>query len=76
MYHKIAVAEITIFARGNSKGNDFSGSGSTIAISSFPKIWIPLQTFVKIVPSFQEICFTESFIMTATEFGYLWIEGG
>ena len=36
-YYKIAVAEITNFVRGTCKGLDFSGSGFTIALYSFPK---------------------------------------
>ena len=77
VYYKVAVAEITNFVRGTCKGSHFSGSGFTKAIYSFPKYWIPLQALVRIVPSFQEYLFhKESFIMTASEFDYLWTEGG
>ena len=40
------------------------------------KYWIPLQTFVGICLVFKNICFTESFVMAASEFGYIWIEVG
>ena len=77
MYYKAAAAEITNFVRGTCKGSHFSDSGFTKAIYSFPKYWIPLQALVRIVPSFQEYLFhKESFIMTASEFDYLWTEGG
>ena len=57
MYYKIAVVEIMNFMRGTHKGIHFSGSGFTIAIYSFPKYWILLQAFVRIVSSFQEHSF-------------------
>ena len=57
MYYKIAVAEITNFVRGTCKVFHFSGSGFTKKICSFHKYWIPLQAFVRIVPSFQEHLF-------------------
>ena len=53
---------------GTCKGVLFSGSGFIIVVYSFPKHCIPLQAFVRIVPSFQEH-FTESFRMAASEFG-------
>ena len=76
MYYKIAVAEIMNFVRGTCKGIQLSGSGFTLAIYSFPKYWIPLQAFVRIVLVFKNILFTKFFIMTASEFGYLGTEFG
>ena len=76
MYYKIAVAENTNFVRDTCKWIYFSGSRFTIAMHNFPESWIPLQAFAKIVPSFQDICFIESFIiMTSSAFGYPWTEG-
>ena len=37
VFYKVAVAEITNFVRGTSKGSYFSSSGYTKAIYSFPK---------------------------------------
>ena len=54
VYYKIAVAEIKNFGRWTCKGIHFSGSGFTLVIYSSPKYWIPLQAFLRIVPSFEE----------------------
>ena len=51
-------------------------SGFVIALYSFPKYWIPLQTYVRICLVFKNIRFTEFFIMAASEFGYIWIMVG
>ena len=44
-----------------------------IAVYSLCKYWILLQAFVRICLVFKNIRFTESFIMAASEFGYIWI---
>ena len=49
--------KLEIFVRGTCEGINFSGSGFIIALYSFPKHWILLQAFVRIVPSFEKHSF-------------------
>ena len=59
------------FVRGICKRIHSSSSGFTVAVCSFPKYWIPLQAFARIVPSFQEklACFP-SFLVFSTFYSW------
>ena len=71
MCYEIAVAEITNFVRGTCKEFILAVAVSLeqyIAFLNIEFLYKPLQGLYL---AFKNILFTESFIMTASEFGYL-----